>query len=118
MKGQRKGRKGRNAKGGREAKALSALPPFSALLLECDLRPCRLQLLLGFLGFCLRNALLDHLRSCVNLCLGLRETESGHLADSLDDSDLLSAGLRELNVVCTLFFYRLCCGTATCGDCN
>src|SRR3989344_2387538 len=109
MKGQRKGRKGRNAKEGREAKDLSALPAFSALLLECDLRPCRLQLLLGFLGFCLRNTLLEDLGSRIDLGLGFRETESGHFADSLDDGDLLCAGLREFDIVRALLFSRFAC---------
>ena len=60
-------------------------------LLDLDLRASLFELLLEVLGILLGHALLQSLRSGLDESLGLGQTQTGDLADSLDDLDLGSS---------------------------
>jgi len=59
-------------------------------LLDLDLRAGFLELLLEGLGIVLGDAFLDGLGSGLDKALGLGKTQTGELADDLDDLDLRS----------------------------
>src|SRR5690606_22999917 len=63
----------------------------SAELLEGDLRPLGLQLLLGLVRGLLVDLLQDRLRGPLHQVLGLLQTQAGQLPHHLDDLDLLAA---------------------------
>ena len=60
-------------------------------LLDLDLRASLFELLLEVLGILLGHALLQSLRSGLDESLGLGQTQTSDLADSLDDLDLGSS---------------------------
>ena len=75
-----------------------------------------LELLLDGLCLILRDGFLDGSGSAVNQSLGFLQTETGDLADNLDDLDLLCAGGSENDVKLSLGGNRS--GTAICGSGN
>src|SRR5699024_825465 len=73
-------------------------------LLDVCLAAGLFDLGLGFVGFVLVDAFLDRLRRGVNHVLGFLQAETGDLADSLNDLDLVAADIGENNVEFALLF--------------
>src|SRR5580765_3233188 len=75
-------------------------------LLDLDLTPGLLELLRNALGLSLVDALFDVLGGAIHEILSLLETETGELADDLDDLDLLVAGALENDRELVLLLHR------------
>ena len=82
-------------------------------LLELDLGPGSLELLLDFLGLLLGSPLLDRLGRAFDEVLGLLEAQPGDGADFFDCGDLVRAGLEEDDVELGFFLDR--CGRGSSG---
>src|ERR1041385_3662807 len=77
-----------------------------ANLLDLDLGPCCFELLLDVLSLVFADAFLHRLGGAFDQVLGFLETEVRHLADRLDDLNLVRAAVGENDVELGLLLGR------------